>query len=175
MCNRLVCTVDHILLFFNPRHSKLGFFLKLMVLSQYTSVVPILFFSGRTLGFLLGTTAYPNGSTVLRTDIGEGDDALRCTTDSTTCCTNNHPEMRGGEFYMPDGSQVLLSGTTVNGYYRFRESQGILLHRRSPGIITGQFRCNIPQASGPPDADLYVNIGEYRAISSMPSRDNASH
>ena len=72
--------------------------------------------------------------------------------------------MRGGEFYMPNGSQVLVSGTTVNGYYRTRESRSILLHRKSPGNITGHFRCNIPQADGPPDAaDLYINIGEYAA------------
>ena len=68
--------------------------------------------------------------------------------------------MRDGEFYMPDGSQVLLLGTTINGYYRRRGSQHILLNRRSPGTITGRFRCNIPQASGPPDANLYISIGE---------------
>ena len=31
-----------------------------------------------TLGFYLRGTAYASGSTVLRTDIGEGDDALQC-------------------------------------------------------------------------------------------------
>ena len=97
---------------------------------------------------------------MLRTDIGEGADALQCTTDSTTCCTNTPPEMRAGEFYMPDGSIVLFAGTTTNGYYRFRGSQRILLNRRSTGTITGQFRCNIPQMSGT-YVDLYINIGEY--------------
>ena len=113
-----------------------------------------------TLGFYLDGVAYPDGSTVLRTDIGEGADALQCTTDSTTCCTNNFPEMRAGEFYMPDGGLVVTLGSTTNGYYRFRGSQHILLNRRSPGTITGQFRCNIPQANGP-DVDLYMNIGKY--------------
>ena len=100
---------------------------------------------------------------MLRTDIGEGTSALQCTTDSTTCCTNNPPQMRAGNFYMPGGDMVLLNGTTENGYYRTRGSQHILLNRRSPGIITGRFRCNIPQMGGM-FVDLYINIGEYKII-----------
>ena len=97
---------------------------------------------------------------MLRTDIGEGDNALRCTTDSLTCCRNGvNNEIRAGEFYMPNGDTVLLQGTTTNGYYRTRGSRHILLNRRSTGTITGWFRCNIPQANGP-TADLYINIGE---------------
>jgi hypothetical protein len=69
--------------------------------------------------------------------------------------------MRAGEFYMPDGDLVLLMGTTTNDYYRTRRSRHIFLNRRPAGTITGRFRCNIPQASGPPNADLYINIGEY--------------
>ena len=120
----------------------------------------VLSISAGTLGFYLNGVAYPDGSTVLRTDIGEGADALQCTTDSTTCCRNTGGETRAGEFYMPDGGMVLLSGTTTNGYYRSRGSRHILLNRRSTGTITGQFRCNIPQANGSP-VDLYINIGEY--------------
>ena len=115
------------------------------------------------LGFYLNGVAYPDGSTVLRTDIGEGADALQCTTDSTTCCTNNPPEMRAGNFYTPNGYIVLTVGTTTNGYYRSRGSRHILLNRRSTGTITGWFWCNIPQANGPP-ADLYINVGEYKSF-----------
>ena len=102
-----------------------------------------------------------------RTDIGEGDNALQCTTDSTTCCRNNiGGESRAGDFYMPNGSLVLLNHTTTNGYYRSRESQHIRLNRKDPGTITGQFQCNIPQANGAL-AELYINVGEYNVYTSF--------
>ena len=126
-------------------------------------VVSILSISAGTLGFYLDGAAYSNGSTVLRTDIGEGADALQCTTDSNLCCTSIPPEIRAGEFYMPNGDIVPIEGITTNGFYRIRRSRHILLNRRSSGTITGQFRCNIPQHNGP-WADLYINIGEYKSF-----------
>ena len=119
--------------------------------------------TAEALSFYLNGVVYPNGSTVLRTDIGEGDSALQCTTDSTTCCTNTPPEMRGGEYYYPggDGGGVVLSqGGATNGYYRDRQSRHIRLHRQNTGNITGQFRCEIPSASGI-TVTLLINIGGY--------------
>ena len=100
---------------------------------------------------------------MLRTNIGERDNALQCTTDNTTCCSvYNDGEIRAGNFYFPVSDAVVPNlATAVNGYYRDRLSQLIRLHRQANGTITGWFRCNIPQASQPPDADLYINIGEY--------------
>ena len=43
---------------------------------------------------------------MLRTDIGENDAALQCTTDSTTCCSNSCSEIRAGDFYFPDDQLV---------------------------------------------------------------------
>ena len=101
---------------------------------------------------------------MLRTDIGERESALQCTTDSTTCCRNNiNGEIRAGEFHFPvSDDPVPPMGDATDGYYRNRDSQLIHLHRQPTGTITGQFRCNIPQASGPP-ADLYINIGEQKS------------
>ena len=101
---------------------------------------------------------------MLKTDIGEGESALQCTTDSTTCCRNNiNGEIRAGEFHFPvSDDPVPPMGDATDGYYRNRDSQLIHLHRQPTGTITGQFRCNIPQASGPP-ADLYINIGEQKS------------
>ena len=130
------------------------------LLPYYHSFLSI---SAGTLGFYLSGIAYPNGSTVLRTDIGEEESALQCTTDSTTCCRNYiGGEIRAGEFHFPESdANVPTLGGAVDGYYRDRLSQHIRLHRQPTGTITGRFRCNIPQASGSP-ADLFINIGEYK-------------
>ena len=99
---------------------------------------------------------------MLRTDIGEGDNALQCTTDSTTCCRNREGgEIRAGDFHFPVSDITVPPLIAItNGYYRDRGSQHIRLHRQPSGTITGLFRCNIPQRNGP-NADLYINIGEY--------------
>ena len=136
-------------------------YLTLCIIILFLSLTSL---SAGTLGFYLNGVAYPDGSTVLRTDIGEGDNALQCTTDSTTCCTNNLPEMRAGEFHFPvSDAYVPPIGEAMNGYYRDRRSQHIRLHRQPTGTITGRFRCTIPQANGP-QVDLFINIGEYKAI-----------
>ena len=109
-------------------------------------------------GFYLNGVAYPDGSTVLRTDIGEDDDALQCTTDSTTCCSNAGDEVRAGDFYLPGGDIVMIEDRTTNGYYRTRGTRHIRLHHQDTGTITGQFRCEIPDASGTM-VNLFINIG----------------
>ena len=103
---------------------------------------------------------YHNGSTVLRTDIGEEAAALQCTTDKVTCCTNQNGEIRDGEFYFPDGTPVPVAGATISSYYRTRGSMMIALNHRSNIITqpTGQFRCEIPDASGT-TVNLFINIG----------------
>ena len=113
-----------------------------------------------TIGFYLNGVAYPSGSTVLRTDIGEGAAALQCTTDSTTCCANAPGETRAGQFYFPDGSQVPIMGVTTSAYYRSRGSRMIGLNHRSniPTQPTGQFHCEIPDANGT-TRNLFINIG----------------
>ena len=99
---------------------------------------------------------------MLRINIGEGDNALQCTTDSTTCCRNIGNEIRAGELHFPISDAIVPNmGGAVDGYYRDRLSRLIRLHRQSSGTITGQFRCNIPQANGLP-ANLFINIGEYK-------------
>ena len=83
----------------------------------------------------------------------------RCTTDSTTCCSGALE--RAGEFYFPDGTQVPVSGGDVSRtYYRSRGTQLIRLNRRSSGTVTGQFRCEIPDASGTL-VNLFINVGMY--------------
>ena len=97
---------------------------------------------------------------MLRTDIGEGDAALQCTTDSTTCCSNTPPEMRAGEFAFPgDGGLVpIRTAFDSRGYYRDRDSRLIRLNRGLNGTTTGEFRCEIPDVSGT-SVSLFINIG----------------
>ena len=118
-----------------------------------------------TLGFYLRGTAFPNGSTVHGTTIGEGGNALQCTTDSISCCSNAMGEMRAGDFYWHDGSKVPIMNRLESDYYRTRGSGHILLNHRSQAgtatiITTGQFRCSIPDASETL-VNLYINIGRY--------------
>ena len=111
-----------------------------------------------TVGFSLNGVTYPNGSTVMRTDIGEGDNALLCITDDPNCCSFIFN--RAGEFYFPDGTLVPnLGGIGSSGYYRNRDIQLIRLNRQSQnGVITGQFHCEIPLSTNI-NSILYVNIG----------------
>ena len=117
------------------------------------------------LGFVLNGVTYSNGSTVLRTDIGEGAAALLCTTDKVTCCTNALGETRAGEFYFPNGTWVPRLGydPSIHTYYRSRGSRFISLNRINNGMETGQFRCEIPDASGT-TVNLFINIGRLIAF-----------
>ena len=83
------------------------------------------------LGFVLNGVSYPNGSTVLRTDIGEGAAALQCTTDRAGCCRTE----RAGEFYFPNGTMVPVLGAdpSIHTYYRSRDSGFIRLNRINNG------------------------------------------
>ena len=112
-----------------------------------------------SLGFYLNGVAYTNGSTVLRTDIGVDDRALQCVTNSTTCCSNEPPEMRAGEFYYPNNRGMVPIRMEYQGYYRDRSSQRIRLNRWENGTLTGQFRCEIPDANGV-NTSLFINVGE---------------
>ena len=52
---------------------------EILMNSLHTSVTETKFLSAGTLGFYLNGVAYPNRSTVLRSDIGEGANVLQCT------------------------------------------------------------------------------------------------
>ena len=98
---------------------------------------------------------------MLRTDIGEGADALLCTTDYTYCCF-----YYTGQFYFPNDTQVpLQQNIGSSGYYKSSHYQMIRLNRESEnGVLTGQFSCEIPTEIGRgyyyhAISVLYINIG----------------
>ena len=125
-----------------------------MVTVSKLELVTFLFHLAGKIGFFINEVAFANGSSILREDIGEDATALRCTTDSTTCCL----ETRSGEFYFPDGTPLLNCAS--RGYYRSRGSQYVELNRQSTGTIVGMFRCEIPTANGTL-VNLYINIGNF--------------
>ena len=68
--------------------------------------------------------------------------------------------MRSGEFYYANGELVPIKIQSYDqGYYRSRGSQLIRLNRWDNGTVTGQFRCEIPDASGA-NVNLFINVGE---------------
>ena len=118
-----------------------------------------MFSSEAAFGFVLNGVTYTNGSTVLMTDIGEGDAALQCTTDRADCCRDSDGTA-AGHFYFPNGEQVPILGNdaSIRTYYRNRGLGFIRLNRRSVATETGRFRCEIPDASGTL-VNLFINIG----------------
>ena len=94
---------------------------------------------------------------MLRTAIGEGVNALQCTTNRAGCCRT----VRAGQFYFPNGTLVPILGfdPTIRTYYRNRDSGFIRLNRINNGMETGQFHCEIPDASGT-IVNLFINISE---------------
>ena len=84
--------------------------------------------------------------------------ALQCTTDRADCCRRDDGTA-AGQFYFPNGTQVPISGGDLSHtYYRNRGTGFIRLNRRSVAMETGQFRCEIPDASGT-IVNLFINIG----------------
>ena len=97
--------------------------------------------------FILGGEIYGNNSIVRLGSIGEGEDhVLICRTDKIKCCGTS-PD-RFGEFYYPNGLQVPVLRAGQN-FYCNRGDQLIRLNRRGGATSpTGQYRCEIPDASG---------------------------
>ena len=99
-----------------------------------------------------------------REDIGEGETGLHCITDRHDCCNNGYYngyyKSRIGEFYFPNGSLVPISNCDLSRtYYRDRGDRFVRLNRRPNVTITGQFRCEIPDANGTL-VNLFIYIGE---------------
>lgn len=98
--------------------------------------------------FTLGTESdervLPGGS-FLMADIGEGDrEALICWTPFEGCCKGSTPI---GEFYDPDGVQVLLKRDD-EATYRNRGTQYIRLNRQKETDNLGEYECCIPNGCG---------------------------
>ncbi len=98
------------------------------------------------LGFYLNGQMYPNNSIVNITDIGVGDNALFCLSNSNSCCMGRDG-LASGEWFLPGGSSPINgsgeSSSTAN-FSRSRRSSAILLNRRNNYMgPEGQYRCDV--------------------------------
>ena len=95
-------------------------------------------------------------------DIGEGDDALLCTTANTACCSRSESPGRAilGQWYYPNGSAVADNIVNSQGdmweFYRTRGLSIVRLNRRRGGV-TGIYRCEIPDTVGD-NQTIYIGV-----------------
>ena len=92
-------------------------------------------------------------------DIGEGDDALRCMTDNTSCCRRPYTSSLGqqalGNWFFPNGTRVPSSSSQWD-FHRTRDHMVVLLQRRRGGE-DGVYRCVLPDKKGN-DQSTYVGV-----------------
>ena len=109
---------------------------------------------GEGVWFSLNGTTYQNNSLVTLEDVGEGDDALFCMTEYSTCC--KQPAL--GNWFFPNGTRVPSSGNNWD-FHRSRSDMAVLLHRRRSGE-DGVYSCVAPDAL---NVTQTIYIGIYTA------------
>ena len=105
---------------------------------------------------------------MLLSDIGEGSNALICSTDRTQCCSRLCSELCSG-WKFPNGSFV-NSGSAMDtdndedtdtDNDRTRNCRTIHLNRRRTLELTGIFTCRILTSQSEINACIYLYIGVY--------------
>ncbi len=96
------------------------------------------------------------------TDIGVGDNALFCLSDSSSCCRGSDG-MASGEWFLPGGSSPISgngeSFSTAN-FSRGRRPSAVLLNRRNNAIgPEGLYRCDVLDGRNVVQS-LYVGINQ---------------
>ncbi len=102
---------------------------------------------------------YPNNSIVTITDIGVGDNALFCLSDSSSCC-RVRDKMASGEWSLPGASSPINGNgdTSTDNFSRSRKSSAVLLNKRNNAIgPEGLYRCDVIDARGITQS-LYIGI-----------------
>ena len=106
--------------------------------------------------FSLNGTTYQNNSLVTLEDIGEGDDALLCLTDLTSCCQAGFTGTVLGNWFFPNGTRVPASSNQWD-FHRTRGQSVVRLQRRRGGE-EGIYSCEISDAM---NVTQTVYIGVY--------------
>ena len=110
-------------------------------------------------GFTFKGAALNNNSLVTAEDIGEGDNALHCMTDNTSCCrrpyTSSLERRALGNWFFPNETRVPSSGSQWD-FHRTRGHMVVILQRRRGGE-DGVYRCVLPDKKGN-DQSTYVGV-----------------
>ena len=85
-------------------------------------------------------------------DIGEGDDALLCITNLTTCCLSEF----FGRWSFPNGTVVPSSGDQWD-FHRTRDPMVVLMHRRRGGV-EGIYYCEILDSMNVTQTMMYIGV-----------------
>ena len=109
----------------------------------------------------------PNDDYVLASSIVGNSDGILCNTDRSDCCRASDNPNGGaqGHWYRPNGDEVLsytqeLANNSRGQFFARNRGSGIVrLYSQGDPSERGQFRCEIPNASGNNET-RYVNIGE---------------
>ncbi len=109
---------------------------------------------------------YPNNSIVNISDIGVGDNALFCLSNSSSCC-RGIDGVASGEWFLPGGSSPIddrgESSSTAD-FSRSRRSNAVLLNRRNNAIgPEGPHRCDVIDARNITQS-LYIGIHQSKFI-----------
>ena len=114
------------------------------------------------LGFDLSNNSY-----IFYNDIGDGDHALKCVTESVNCCNNSDiggwRDESGRPVYQGSDGTTCLYVTRGYGVISLRRKRGCSDH------TSGLWRCDIPDSSGDIQS-LYIYIG-YERYSNPPGKD----
>ena len=108
----------------------------------------------------MGVT-YANNIAIPISEVGEGDNAVLCKTDLTTCCR----ETLQGHWRYPNGTQVNKRSSN-HGIYRDRGAKVVRLNRRNSATApTGQYCCEVPtMANTSSDATICITLCKYNHI-----------
>ena len=101
-----------------------------------------------------------NNSYIYYNDIGDGDRALKCMTDSDNCCNNTDV----GGWRDESGRPAYQGADGTTCLYVTRGYGVISLHRKRgcTGHTSGLWRCDIPDSSGEMQS-LYIYISNRRS------------
>ena len=105
--------------------------------------------------FELNNTILFNNSFINRQTIGTGDDALKCVTNNTACCTD--PDVGNWTDPADEVGAAWLGADLSFNLYVTRGNGVVSLNRRDKGV-PGMWRCSIPDSTGMMQ-NIYIYTG----------------